>query len=160
MPANVYECMFLLDTNKVAGDVPTAAGQIKQLLERNNAEVLASRPWDERRLAYPIKGHKKGLYYLTYFKADGKELKNIEHDVQLAELILRHLVLRVDPKLVNIMLQLAQDPHALALQSVHEPEGGGGGAEGGSAPAEGGPPRGEDRGPRRPPPRRGEEEKE
>ncbi|HZT81320.1 MAG TPA: 30S ribosomal protein S6, partial [Gemmataceae bacterium] len=81
MPANVYECMFLLDTNKVAGDVPAAAEQIKQLLERNHAEILASRPWDERRLAYPIKGHKKGLYYLTYFKAEGKELKNIEHDV-------------------------------------------------------------------------------
>ncbi len=146
MPANVYECMFLLDTNKVAGDVPTAAGQIKQILERNRAEVLASRPWDERRLSFPIKGHKKGLYYLTYFKVEGKELKNIEHDVQLAELILRHLVLRVDPKLVDIMLQLARDEHALALQSVHEPEGGG---EGGNGEA-GGPPRGEGGPPRRP----------
>ena len=151
MPANVYECMFLLDTNKVAGDVPTAAGQIKQLLERNNAEVLANRPWDERRLAYPIKGHKKGLYYLTYFKADGKEVKNIEHDFQLSELVLRHLVLHVDPKLVDIMLQLARDEHALALQSVREPEGG----EGGNGEAG---PGGEDRGPRRP--RRGEEDKE
>ena len=73
MPANVYECMFLLDTNKVAGDVPAAAATIKQILERNHAEVLANRPWDERRLAYPIQGHKKGLYYLTYFKAEGKE---------------------------------------------------------------------------------------
>jgi small subunit ribosomal protein S6 len=149
MPANVYECMFLLDTNKVAGDVPAAAAQLKQILERNHAEILASRPWDERRLAYPIKGHKKGLYYLTYFKAEGKELKNIEHDLQLAELVLRHLVLHVDPKLVDIMLQLARDEHALALQSVHEPEGGEGNGEA---------PRGEERGPRRP--RRGEEDKE
>src|SRR5438309_1992153 len=130
MAANVYECMFLLDTNKVAGDIASATKTLHGLLERNHAEVLASRPWDERRLAYPIKGHKKGLYYLTYFKAEGRELKNIEHDVQLAELILRHLVLQVDPKLVDIMLQLAQDPHALALQSVREPEGGEGGGEG------------------------------
>jgi small subunit ribosomal protein S6 len=150
MPANVYECMFLLDTNKVAGDVPAAAAQIKSILERNHAEVLAARPWDERRLAFPIKGHKKGLYYLTYFKAEGKELKNIEHDFSLAELVLRHLVLHVDTKLVDIMLQLARDEHALALQSVREPEGGEGNGEGG--------PRGDDRGPRRP--RRGEEDKE
>ncbi len=126
MPANVYECMFLLDTTKVAGDVPAAAGQLKQILERNHAEILASRPWDERRLAYPIKGQKKGLYYLTCFKAEGKELKNLEHDLQLAELVLRHLVLQIDPKLVDIMLQVARDEHALALQSVHEPEGGDG----------------------------------
>src|SRR5256885_13897481 len=120
MAAGVYECLFLLDTNKVAGDVPAAAKQLHAVLEKNHSESLANRPWDERRLAYPIKGHKKGLYYLTYFKAEGKELKNIEHDLQLVELVVRHLILHVDPKLVDIMLQLARDEHALALQSVHE----------------------------------------
>src|SRR5216684_5471789 len=121
MPANVYECMFLLDTNKVAGDIPAAAKQIHGLLERNAVEILASRQWDERRLAYPIKGHKKGLYYLTYFRTEGKNLINIERDVALSELILRSLVLKVDPKHVDTMLAIARDEHALALQVAPEP---------------------------------------
>ena len=83
MPASVYECMFLLDTNKVAGDVPGAAKQLHAILERNNAEVLVARPWDERRLAYPIGNQKKGLYYLTYFSADGKSLPGIDRDCKL-----------------------------------------------------------------------------
>src|SRR5271165_4098904 len=81
MPANVYECLFLLDTTKVAGDVPAAAKQLHGILERHKAEILASRIWDDRRLAYPVRNHKKGLYYLTYFKADGKALRPIEQDV-------------------------------------------------------------------------------
>src|ERR687888_2805767 len=109
MPANVYECMFLLDTNKVAGDHAAAAKQLQGLLERNQAEILASRPWDERRLAYPIKGHKKGLYYLTYFRTDGKNLINLERDLALNELVLRQLTLKIDPKLVEDMLALARD---------------------------------------------------
>ena len=121
MPANVYECMFLLDTNKVAGDVPAASKQLHSLLERNHAEVLASRPWDERRLAYPINGHKKGLYYLTYFRSEGKNITGIERDCALMELVLRALILKVDPKHVDIMLQLARDEHAVALQTVTEP---------------------------------------
>ena len=121
MPVNVYECMFLLDTNKVAGDVPAAAKQLHDILERNQAEVLASRPWDERRLAYPINGHKKGLYYLTYFRTEGKNVAPIEHDCSLNETILRTLILKVDPKHVDIMLQLARDEHAVALQTVTEP---------------------------------------
>jgi small subunit ribosomal protein S6 len=129
MAANVYECMFLLDTNRVAGDQAAAAKQLHGILERNQAEVLASRPWDERKLAYPIKGHKKGLYYLTYFRTEGKQLANIERDFALNETILRAMVLRVDPKLVDIMLTLARDEHPVALQTVHEPppdeEGGG-----------------------------------
>ncbi len=152
MPANVYECMFLLDTNKVAGDVPAAAQQLHGVLERNHAEVLASRPWDERRLAYPVNGHKKGLYYLTYFRADGKELLNIERDLALNETVLRHLILRIDPKMVDVMLDLGRNPHALALQSVQEPPEGEGG-EGGNGQAGG-----EERGPRRPP-RRGPEDR-
>jgi small subunit ribosomal protein S6 len=122
MPANVYECMFLLDTNKVAGNIPDAAKQIQTILEKNQAEILASRPWDERRLAYPVDGHKKGLYYLTYFRTESKNLLNIERDVALTEMILRSLVLHVDPKHVETMLAIARDEHALALQVA--PEGG------------------------------------
>src|SRR6516225_1138470 len=117
MPANVYECMFLLDTNKVAGDVPAAAKQLHGILERHNAEILASRPWDERRLAYPIGSHKKGLFYLTYFRADGTKVREIEQDIALSEIIVRSLVLRIDPKLVDTMLALARDEHALALHN-------------------------------------------
>ena len=145
MPANVIECMVLLDTNKVAGDVPSAAKQLHGILERNQAEVLASRPWDERRLAYPINGHKKGLYYLTYFRTEGKNVVPIERDCALNETILRALILKVDPKHVDIMLQLARDEHAVALQTVTEPpdDEGLGGGEG-------------ERGPRRGPRRREE----
>jgi small subunit ribosomal protein S6 len=121
MSANVYECMFLLDTNKVAGDVAAAGKQIHAILERNQAEVLASRPWDERRLAYPIRNHKKGLYFLTYFRTEGKNVVGIERDCALNEMIIRTLILAIDPKLVDIMLQLARDEHAVALQTVNEP---------------------------------------
>ena len=120
MPAAVYECMFLLDTNKVAGDVQGSSKQLHAILEKNSAEVLASRPWNEGRLAYPIKGHKKGLYYLTYFRAEGPALSKIEADFALNEMILRSLVLKIDPKLVNIMLQLAQDAHAVALKTASD----------------------------------------
>lgn len=118
MPANTYECMFLLDTNKVSGDVNAAAQQLHGILEKNQAEVLASRSWDERRLAYPVKGHKKGLYYLIYFRTDGKNLVNIEHDLSLNEMVLRSLVIRIDPKIQETMLAVARDEHAFALQSA------------------------------------------
>jgi small subunit ribosomal protein S6 len=117
MSANVYECMFLLDSNKIAGDVHAAQAQLHSMLEKHSAEILASRPWDERRLAYPVSGHKKGLYYLTYFKIEGKKLLDIEQDVALNETILRSMVLRIEPKLVDTMLAIARDEHATALPS-------------------------------------------
>src|ERR1700686_1175988 len=104
MPTNVYECMFILDTTKVAGDIPAAEKQLRTMLEKHKAEVLVSRPWDERRLTFPIKNQKKGLYYLTYFSSEGKNLIGIEHDCALSELILRMMILKIAPQLVEMML--------------------------------------------------------
>jgi len=112
--------MFLLDTSKVAGDVPNADKQLRALLERNHAEVLVSRPWDERRLSYPIGKQKKGLYYLTYFSANGTDIPGIERDCSLSELIMRALILRIDPKLVETMLSVAKGEHAVALHNIQE----------------------------------------
>lgn len=145
MPANVYECMFLLDAGKVAGDQGATVKQIHAILEKNHAEVLASRPWaDGLKLAYPIKKgntlHKKGLYYLACFRTEGPNLVNIEHDLALNETVIRSLILRVETKLVEHVLRVAQDERAMALQTVND------------APPEedlGGP--SEERGPRRSP---------
>ena len=123
MPANVYECMFILDSNKLAGDTTAVSKQLHTILEKNNAEVLASRPWmnQDLKLHYPIKNAKKGLYFLAYFRTEGKNLATIEHDFSLNETILRSMILKIDPKMVDTMLTLARDERALALQTVNTP---------------------------------------
>ncbi len=88
-----YEGMFLLDSNS---DFNTACEPVRAMLDRSEAEVLAMNPWDERRLAYEIKGRKRGLYVLTYFRAQPERITELENDCQLDERILRMLVLRRD----------------------------------------------------------------
>jgi len=121
MAANVYECMVILDTNKVAGDQAGAAKQLHTILERNNAEVLSSRPWAETKLAYPIKNHKKGLYFLTFFRTEGQNLSNIERDFQLNETILRSLILRIEGKLIDAMLEVGKNDMMDCLKTVNTP---------------------------------------
>lgn len=122
MAASVYECMFILDTAKM-GEVSAAEKQLTTILEKNNAEVLVKRPWDERRFSYPINNQKKGLYYLTYFRSEGKNVAAIERDCALSEMILRMMVLRIDPKLVDTMLSLAREEHAVALHNITQEPG-------------------------------------
>jgi small subunit ribosomal protein S6 len=83
-------------------------------------------------LAYPVNGHKKGLFYLVYFKTEGQNLLNIERDCALNEMILRQMVLKIHPKHVDVMLAIARDEHALALQVAPEPTG----AEGDGIPGD------------------------
>jgi small subunit ribosomal protein S6 len=147
--------MFLLDTNKVAGDVANAEQQLLSLVQKHNGEPLAHRPWDERRLAYPIAKHKKGLYYLMYFRTEGKNLASIESDLALNEMVIRSMILKIDPKLVDTMLALAKGEHAPALHNIQDEPGEEIGKpteeNGGAPPTEGGRP------PRRPRRQEGED---
>ena len=114
---NVYECMLILDSGKYNSDPSAVVSQIHGVLEKRHCEILASRVWDERRLAYPISGHKKGTYYLIYFRADGKGLSQVEQDFHLTESIVRFLNMKIRRQLVDTMLAVARDEHALAIQT-------------------------------------------
>src|SRR5437899_12918500 len=103
--------MFLHDSGKTSGDWNAVANLVHGILERHQGEVIASRPWDERRLAYSVNGHKKGMYLLTYFRAEGPSLSKIEHDCAINEAVLRQLVLKVHPKLVEQLVAQAMAPH-------------------------------------------------
>ena len=50
-----YEGMFLVDP----GEFQAASEPVRNILARSEAEVLAIKPWDERRLAYEILGRKR-----------------------------------------------------------------------------------------------------
>jgi small subunit ribosomal protein S6 len=104
---NVYEGMFILDSNKYARDAAGTVEQIPATVEQLGGKILASRLWEERRLAYPIKGHRKGTYWLTYFRLDGDQLTNLSRQFQLNEAIVRNLVLKIEPRIADAMVQHA-----------------------------------------------------
>jgi len=92
---NQYEAMFLFDPTSGAS-FESCETEIRRLMGRAEAELVFCRKWDDRRLAYRIKGRKRGVYVLTYFKAKPERIAALERDARLSEDILRVLVLRAD----------------------------------------------------------------
>jgi small subunit ribosomal protein S6 len=115
---NTYEGLFLLDAGQ---SFDAAAEPIRKVMDRSGAEVLVCKLWDERRLAYEIKGRKRGLYILTYFRLDPLKLVELEHDVLLTEEILRALFIRKDALTEEEMN--ADTPATGAEAGLHESAG-------------------------------------
>lgn len=92
----IYEAMFLVDSAVAAADWNVVNETINKIMARAEVEVISLRKWDERRLAYEITHHKRGMYILCYFKASPEAIVGIERDVQLNELLLRALILQAD----------------------------------------------------------------
>jgi small subunit ribosomal protein S6 len=114
LATKVYEGMFLLDSNRYARDPAGVSGELNQILQKCGGEILASRLWSEQKLAYPIDGHRKGTYWLTYFRMDSLRQPDLTRACQLNDSILRNLVLSVDERLVDALVAHANMPHTPA----------------------------------------------
>ncbi|MDO4569430.1 MAG: 30S ribosomal protein S6 [Planctomycetia bacterium] len=121
MALNVYEGMFILDSARFARDQEAVSAQVTKLIQDAGGEILVSRLWEERRLAYPIKGHRKGVYWLTYFRLDSLALAELNRQCGLWDSNIRNLFIKIDPRMVDALVE-----HALAgpaaLQDRQLPE--------------------------------------
>jgi small subunit ribosomal protein S6 len=92
----LYEAMFLIDSAEAAKDWDGIIDLITKMLNKIDAQIVLMKKWDERPLAYAIKRCTRGTYILSYFKADGRKITELERDVLLSERIMRALILRMD----------------------------------------------------------------
>lgn len=104
MAVQCYDCFFLFDSNKYNRDPGGVAASIQKTIEGFGGEILVSRLWEERKLAFPINGQNKGTYWITYFNMDGSKLTEFNRACRLDENILRFLVTSVDPRLVETLV--------------------------------------------------------
>jgi len=99
--------MFLLDSNKYASNPQGTTGEVLGMLEKIGAQVLATRPWQDGKLAYSIENQRKGLHFLTYFTAESRKVHELDRMVKLNEAVLRHLVIKLPEKLIAPMVDMA-----------------------------------------------------
>jgi ribosomal protein S6 len=117
MSTREYEAMFLLDNAAATADYEATAAQVDKILEKHGAELVRNEKWDERRLAYEIKGHRRATYYLVYFRAPSSAIVEIDRDVSLNEVILRHLAIALDEPIEEYITKRAADCEKMAEES-------------------------------------------
>jgi small subunit ribosomal protein S6 len=112
-----YEAMFLLDNAACTADYEGTVAAVDQILERNGATLVQKEKWDERKLAYEIRGHKRATYYLVYFRAPTEAVAKIRGDAALSEKIIRNLVLALEEPIEVHVKKRAEERERLAEES-------------------------------------------
>lgn len=88
--------MFLVDSSIAGADWDGTISVIKTILKKVKAEIISIKKWDDRKLAYNIKGKSRGTYILSYFRVEGEKITDIENAVRLSEKIMRALILNAE----------------------------------------------------------------
>jgi ribosomal protein S6 len=88
--------MFVLDNQVVREDWRAAKKLVTDALTKHGAKVLTARRWDERKLAYPIRGKRRGTYFLVWYEMGGEGTPAIRREFDLSEKVLRYMILSSD----------------------------------------------------------------
>jgi small subunit ribosomal protein S6 len=117
--------MFIFDSNRFARERAAMPAEVEKAIQAAGGEVVVSRLWEERRLAYPIAGQRKGTYWLIYLRGPSSILAPLNRQWEIQDGILRHLVLKVHPHLVEVVLEHAKagpapPPAAATVPAGHD----------------------------------------
>lgn len=91
---NEYEMLYILHPRLTEDGIQQSVERVSGLITSNGGEVLTVDNWGRRRLAYPINHELDGTYVLTTFKSPPTGTQPVEQQMQIAEDVLRHLLIR------------------------------------------------------------------
>jgi small subunit ribosomal protein S6 len=103
-----YELVYVISPDAGEDQVADLHTQVAAIVERFGGTIEKTENWGRRRLAYEIGRHREGTYVLEVILGGGDLMKEIDRRLKVSDLVIRHLVVRVDEELAVIERQRAR----------------------------------------------------
>ena len=92
-----YEINYVIRPNIEEEAKAKLVEQYNDILTNNGSEIVESKDWSKRRLAYEINDFREGIYHVITVKAeDPKGINEFDRVVKISPDVLRHIIVRLD----------------------------------------------------------------
>jgi small subunit ribosomal protein S6 len=91
-----YELVYVVSPDATEEQVTDLHTQVEGIVQRLGGQLEKTENWGRRKLAYEIGRHKEGTYVLEHIFGSGELLKEIDRRLKVFDIVIRHLVVRVD----------------------------------------------------------------
>lgn len=89
-----YELMYIVRPNIEDEAKKALVERFNEILTSNGAEIIESKEWGKRRLAYEIEDFREGFYQIVKVNADSKAIDEYTRLANINEDIIRHIAVR------------------------------------------------------------------
>ena len=91
-----YELVYVVSPDATEAQVTELQTQVEGIVQRMGGTLEKTENWGRRKLAYEIGRHKEATYILDVINGSGELMKEIDRRLKVFDLVIRHLVVRVD----------------------------------------------------------------
>ncbi|MFC5465786.1 30S ribosomal protein S6 [Lederbergia graminis] len=89
-----YEIMYIIRPNVEEEAKQTVIERFDNVLTSQGAEIIESKDWGKRRLAYEIEDFRDGFYRLIQTNATPDAVQEFERLAKISDDIIRHIVIK------------------------------------------------------------------
>ncbi|MGX6970306.1 MULTISPECIES: 30S ribosomal protein S6 [Vagococcus] len=90
-----YEIMYIIRPNIDEEAKNALVNRFDSILKDNGAEVLESKQWEKRRLAYEIQNFREGIYHIVKVSStDAAAINEFDRLAKINDDILRHMIVK------------------------------------------------------------------
>ena len=91
-----YELVYVVSPDATEAQVTELQTPVEGIVQRMGGTLEKTENWGRRKLAYEIGRHKEATYILDVINGSGELMKEIDRRLKVFDLVIRHLVVRVD----------------------------------------------------------------
>ena len=94
-----YEILYIVNPNFERKIIDNTMKEIDSRLKETKSKIINHSIWGKKRLAYTIQDHKYGTYVLLHYESgDQKKLDEFDSWLKLSDLVIRHMIIKLDSK--------------------------------------------------------------
>jgi len=93
-----YELMYIIRPNIEEEAKKALVVRFDEILTSNGAEIIESKEWGKRRLAYEINDFREGFYQIVKVNADSQAIDEYTRLANISEDIIRRIAVREEEK--------------------------------------------------------------
>ncbi|PZF91146.1 30S ribosomal protein S6 [Listeria ivanovii] len=93
--ARKYEIMYIIRPNIEEDEKKAVVERFDGILTENGAEIIESKEWGKRRLAYEINDYRDVFYHIVKLNADKADsINEFDRLAKISDDIVRHMVIK------------------------------------------------------------------
>ena len=96
-----YELGFIVNPEVSEEQTGALLERIEQIVTNHDGQVVRVNQWGRRRMAYPIEHHRDGFYIFIDMILTPETVFELDRTLKVTEEVLRHMIIRRDPKAVQ-----------------------------------------------------------
>src|SRR5581483_10166611 len=98
----IYEELFIVRPDATDEEVDPLIEQLKNVITQTGGTLDKTEKWGVRKLAYRVLKYNEAQYILLQFSAKPETVKEVQRRLRVADLVMKHITVRIDEKLKRI----------------------------------------------------------